>query len=56
MGHRRGAILIEEAGGELTDFDGGQRHWERGNIVAGAPAVASGIRRIAASILSEGEI
>ena len=51
-----GAILIEEAGGELTDFDGGQRYWERGNIVAGAPPVASGIRSIAAAILSEGEI
>lgn len=51
-----GAILIEEAGGELTDFDGGQRHWERGNIVAGTPAVAQGIRSIAATILSEGEI
>lgn len=51
-----GAILIEEAGGELTDFDGGQRYWERGNIVAGAPAVASGIRSIAAAILNESEI
>ena len=51
-----GAILIEEAGGELTDFDGGQRYWERGNIVAGAPAVAQGIRRLAAAILNEGEI
>ena len=51
-----GAILIEEAGGELTDFDGGQRYWDRGNIVAGTPAVAAGIRAIAAAILSEGEI
>ena len=31
-----GAILIEEAGGEITDFDGGERYLERGNIVAGS--------------------
>jgi myo-inositol-1(or 4)-monophosphatase len=51
-----GAILIEEAGGELTDFDGGKRHWKRGNIVAGAPAVASGLRQLAARILDEDQI
>jgi myo-inositol-1(or 4)-monophosphatase len=51
-----GAILIEEAGGELTDFDGGRRFWERGNIVAGSPAVAAGLRSIASRILTEGEI
>jgi myo-inositol-1(or 4)-monophosphatase len=51
-----GAILIEEAGGELTDFDGGERYWDRGNVVAGARPVASGIRAIAARILTEDEI
>lgn len=51
-----GAILIEEAGGEVTDFDGGARYWERGNIVAGAPPVAAGLRAIASRILTEGEI
>jgi myo-inositol-1(or 4)-monophosphatase len=51
-----GAILIEEAGGELTDFDGGERYWKRGNIVAGARPVASGIRAIAARILTEDKI
>ena len=51
-----GAILIEEAGGELTDFDGGDRYWERGNIVAGARPVAAGIRAIAARILVEDRI
>ena len=30
-----GAILIEEAGGAVTDFDGGDRFWDRGNILAG---------------------
>jgi myo-inositol-1(or 4)-monophosphatase len=48
-----GALLIEEAGGELTDFDGGRRYLERGNVVAGSHGVAEGIRRIAARILTE---
>ena len=29
-----GALLISEAGGVLTDFDGGTRYLERGNVVA----------------------
>ena len=40
-----GALLIAEAGGELTDFDGGERFWDRGNIVAGPPGVARGLRK-----------
>ncbi len=48
-----GALLIEEAGGQLTDFEGGRRYVERGNIVAGSPGVAEGIRRIASRILTE---
>ena len=32
-----GSLLVTEAGGVVTDFDGGQRWLERGNIV-GAPA------------------
>lgn len=48
-----GAILIEEAGGEITDFDGGARYMERGNVVAGSPGVSAGIRRVAATILTE---
>ena len=48
-----GAVLIEEAGGELTDFGGGGRYLERGNVVAGSPGVARGIRRVAAEILTE---
>jgi myo-inositol-1(or 4)-monophosphatase len=40
-----GALLIEEAGGKLTDFSGGPRFWERGNIIAGSPGVAEGILR-----------
>ena len=48
-----GALLIQEAGGELTDFAGGRGYVERGNVVAGSHGVAEGIRRVAAKILTE---
>jgi len=51
-----GALLIEEAGGRLTDFSGGARFWERGNVVAGSPAVAEGILRSLSGIVTEEEI
>lgn len=51
-----GALLISEAGGVLHDFDGGARYWERGNIVAGSPAVAAGILETARGILREDDI
>ena len=51
-----GALLIEEAGGRVTDFDGGERHWERGNVVAGTPAVAEEIVRAARRVFAEGEV
>ncbi len=34
-----GALLIEEAGGRVTDLDGGDGYLESGNVVAGAPGV-----------------
>ena len=51
-----GALLIEEAGGKLTDFSGGERFWEHGNIVAGSPAVAAGILEAVKGIVSEDTI
>jgi myo-inositol-1(or 4)-monophosphatase len=51
-----GALLIREAGGAVTDFDGGDRFLERGNILAGAPGVAEGLRRIARDIVTEDAI
>jgi myo-inositol-1(or 4)-monophosphatase len=51
-----GSLLIEEAGGRVTDFDGGDQHWERGNIVAGTPGVAEEIVRAAKQVFSEEEI
>lgn len=38
-----GAILIEEAGGALTDFSGGGSYLESGNVIAGTRGVAEGI-------------
>lgn len=34
-----GALLVTEAGGVVTDFSGGDRWFERGNIVGASPAV-----------------
>ena len=51
-----GALLILEAGGEITDFDGGQRYLERGNVVAGPPGVVAGLRRAARGIVTEDAI
>lgn len=34
-----GAVLIREAGGVITDLDGGERYLETGSVVAGGPAV-----------------
>ena len=34
-----GSLMITEAGGVVTDFSGGDRWFERGNIVGAPPAV-----------------
>ena len=34
-----GAVLVREAGGIVSDFSGGERFWERGNIIGAAPGV-----------------
>jgi len=51
-----GALLIEEAGGKVTDFDGGCCHFERGNVVAGTDGVAKDILQTASRHFSEEEI
>ena len=48
-----GALLIQEAGGQLTDFAGGNRYLERGNVVAGSPGVVASLREAAAGIVDE---
>ena len=50
------SLLIEEAGGRVTDFDGGDQHWQRGNVVAGTAGVAAGIVRTASALFAEEEI
>ncbi|HEX9688856.1 MAG TPA: inositol monophosphatase family protein [Thermoanaerobaculia bacterium] len=51
-----GSLLIEEAGGRVSDFDGRTAYWERGNVVAGTPGVADGILRAASGLFSDAEI
>ena len=43
-----GVLLIREAGGVVTDLDGGHGFMERGNLVAGAPGVQPELRRTVA--------
>jgi len=51
-----GALLIEEAGGRLSDFDGGDLYLERGNVIAGSSGVVDGLLRVARGIVTEEEI
>ncbi len=48
-----GALLIQEAGGIVSDFTGGDRYLETGNIVAGTPKVQQAICRIIEPFLTE---
>ena len=48
-----GALLIQEAGGVLTDFEGGSGYLERGNIVAGSAGVNASLRQVARGIVDE---
>lgn len=41
-----GALLVQEAGGVVTDFSGGQRWLERGNIVGATPRVQEELLRV----------
>ena len=40
----------------MTDFDGGERFLERGNVIAGTAGVAEGIRATAREIVTEDSI
>jgi len=48
-----GALLIEEAGGSVSDLDGGRTHLTSGNLVAGAPQVAADLLDIIRDVASE---
>ena len=41
-----GALLVKEAGGEVTDFDGGNQYLKTGNIIAGSKGVHQEILKI----------
>jgi myo-inositol-1(or 4)-monophosphatase len=51
-----GALLVTEAGGVVTDFSGGQRWLERGNIVGATPKVHAELATIIAKHVSEDEL
>jgi myo-inositol-1(or 4)-monophosphatase len=51
-----GILLIEEAGGVVTDLDGGRGYFAGGNIIAGAPAVQKELLEIVKRHGSEAEI
>jgi myo-inositol-1(or 4)-monophosphatase len=45
-----GALLVTEAGGLVTDFDGGGGWRRRGNVVAGSPAVHAAFLELVAGL------
>ncbi len=51
-----GALLIEEAGGVLSDLDGGAGFLASGNVLAGAPAVHAGLLEAARGSASEADV
>ena len=51
-----GALLIEEAGGVVTDLDGGRDFLRTGNLLAGAPGVQQGLREVLRRHAGEAEL
>lgn len=51
-----GSLLLEEAGGRVSDLDGGRRYLETGSLIAGAPEVHREILAIARSVTGEAEL
>jgi myo-inositol-1(or 4)-monophosphatase len=51
-----GALIVTEAGGIVTDFAGGQRWLNRGNIVGATPRVHAELLRIIAKHVTEDEL
>jgi myo-inositol-1(or 4)-monophosphatase len=48
-----GALLIEEAGGVVTDLDGGDQYLASGNVLAGAPGVHADLLGKVSELVSE---
>ena len=51
-----GTLLIEEAGGKVTDLDGGRDYLHSGNVVAGSPLVHAGLLQTVAEHTSESHL
>lgn len=51
-----GALIVTEAGGIVSDFSGGQRWLERGNIVGATPKVHDELMTIIAKHVSEDDL
>jgi myo-inositol-1(or 4)-monophosphatase len=51
-----GVLLVEEAGGVVTDYDGGQGYFQGGNILAGNPGVHAGLLETVSRHASESKI
>lgn len=51
-----GALLVQEAGGRVSDLDGGDEWWSSGNVVAGSPAVWSELRAAVARHADEARL
>jgi myo-inositol-1(or 4)-monophosphatase len=48
-----GAVLITEAGGVLRDFEGGNRYFESGDVIAGTPGVVEDVLHLIADTRNE---
>ncbi len=51
-----GSVLVREAGGQMSDFSGGDRWFERGNIIGATPAVQKDLLRIIAQHTTEDQL
>jgi myo-inositol-1(or 4)-monophosphatase len=51
-----GALLVTEAGGVVTDFSGGQRWLDRGNIIGASPKVHAELLQFIARHVTEDEL
>ena len=51
-----GVLLVREAGGVITDLDGGERFFAGGNVVAGSPAVQRELQAVVARHAGEADL
>jgi len=51
-----GVLLIEEAGGRVSDLDGGEGYMEGGNLIAGAPDVQQDLLEVVGRHVSEKQL